>query len=111
MSRTLASAVANALDDDRILPMLFVHLAFDTGPVYVHTDLGDITTLSQTWTGIGDLGKVETMTESADLRSERLQLTLTLVDETAGSIYEEASNQNFHLGNRLLSMVEPVLFS
>lgn len=96
MSRTLDSGFENLLDDAFLRPVWFVYLGFDSDPLYVHNDLGDITTTtpSATWTGVGDLGSIGRIEESDKLTPIKLECSLSIVDESADAILSEALTQN-----------------
>lgn len=82
--RTIDAAVDAILDDPYVIPVGFVHLGLDSGDLYLHTDLGEITTTtpSATWQGTGDLGGIGVIEES--LRPANYQVTLVLsgIDST-----------------------------
>ncbi len=98
MTRSLTAANEAILDDAFIIPVLFVNLDFDSDPLFVHTDLGTITTTTPagTWTGLADLGTIGTIQESVKPSPYKVDLVLSVVDESAGSIYNEALNQNHY---------------
>ncbi len=96
MSRTIPTGIDNDIDDDFVIPIFFVELDFDTDPVYVHTDVGDITVLSHTWLGTGGLGSISEITESVEPKSSGVRLRLDLTNEAAGSIFEELNSQDYY---------------
>lgn len=96
MSRTISSGVDSTLDDAFIIPVFFVHLNFDTDPLYLHTDLGSITTLSQTWLGAGGLGQISPIEETTSGTAPGLKLRLDITDESSGSVFEELTQQDFY---------------
>lgn len=96
MSRTLATNTNAALSDAFIVPVFFVAIEFDSDPLYVHTDLGSITTLSQTWTGVGDLGQIGSVEENIKISPYKTNLILAIVDESATGILSESLTQNFY---------------
>lgn len=96
MSRDIPSNVDSALDDDFVIPIFFVELDFDTDPVYVHTDLGNITVLGHTWSGAGGLGEISPIEETEEVKAPGLKLRLAITDESAGSIFQELTQQDFY---------------
>lgn len=96
MSRTIPSNVDTSLDDAFTLPVFFVELDFDTDPLYLHTDLGTITTLSHDWLGTGGLGEISPIEETEEPNAPGLKLRLQMTDESAGSIFQELTQQDFY---------------
>lgn len=96
MSRTIPSNIDADLDDAFVIPVFFVELDFDTDPLYVHTDIGDITVLSHTWQGTGGLGQISQIEENASGDSPGIKLRLQLTDESSGSIFQEITQQDFY---------------
>lgn len=96
MSRTIPAGIDAVLDDAFVIPVFFVHLDFDTDPLYLHTDLGDITTLSQTWTGTGGLGEISAIEETEEPKAPGLKLRLAITSEISGSIFQELTQQDYY---------------
>lgn len=96
MSRTIPAAIDADLDDRFLIPVFFVALDFDTDPLYLHTDIGTISVLSQTWQGAGGLGSISPIEETTEFASPGVKFRLQLTDESAGSIYEEITQQDFY---------------
>lgn len=69
------------LTDPAIVPVWFVDLAFDSGHVYLHTDLGTITTLGHDWLGVGTLGSIGEIEETDDGSPTATSLTLSGLDQ------------------------------
>lgn len=95
MSRTIPAGIDADLDDRFIRPVWFVALDFDTDPLYVHSDIGNISVLSQTWLGVGGLGSISPIEEEAGFSAPGLSLRFDATDDSAGSIFEELTAQNF----------------
>ena len=95
MSRDVPTAIDLKLDDAFIRPVVFVELDFDTDPVYLHTDLGEIPTLGETWSGVGGLGGISAVEETSD-KVPAVKLRLDITDESAGSIFQELTQQDFY---------------
>lgn len=92
--RDLPAPVDANLDDETIKPVFFASFLFDTDPLYVHTELGDISTLGQTWLGTGGLGQVSEIEETSN-GNPGLKFRLDTTDESAGSIFEELTQQDY----------------
>ena len=76
-SRTIDPTTQSAAAASTIHPVIFVKLQFDGGNVNLHTELGNITFNSDTYTGIGKLGGVGNMEENSDLSRTPITLSLT----------------------------------
>ena len=80
MTRTIISAIVNALDDAEVSPFYAVELFFDTDTVRVWTGYGDITVTvsnSQTYSGVGDLLAISEVQETQDISAKGINLTLS----------------------------------
>lgn len=77
MTRDISAPNQAASAADAIAPVLFLSLGFDSGPVRVHSWLGDITWGGNTYTGIGQLGSVTPVEEDSELTRTPLTLTLS----------------------------------
>jgi hypothetical protein len=74
--RTLDGEIEAVLDDATLLPTYFVEILFDDFDLRVHTDLGEISTLGETWTGVGKLGSIGAIEERDDSSPSGTTLTL-----------------------------------
>lgn len=82
MTRSLDAATLAALEADTATPIYFVELGpfQDTSPnttERLHNGLGSITWGSNTWTGTGDLGSIDSVRESTSITPEALRMTLS----------------------------------
>lgn len=78
MSRGLAANNLTEVNKDSIgVTVLFAELDFASGFVRVHSALGTITWGGFDWLGVGTLGTVSTVEESAELKKRTLVYTLT----------------------------------
>lgn len=77
MSRNLAAANITQSQADHLVPILFGALEFDEGTEYLHTGIGQITWGGNDWTGVGALGSVEPIEESAVLSPFAVRLTIS----------------------------------
>ncbi len=100
MSRTIPVNVETDLDSRHVIPIFFVQLLFDTDPLYLHTDLGDITDTSVSpeivYTGTGGLGQISPIEETLEERAPGIKLRMQITDETSGSIFQELTQQDFY---------------
>ena len=76
MTRSLTPANASASQQPVIAPVWFVKLAFDTGNVCFHTQLGTLSFGGDDYTGAGDIGGIGAVEEDSELSRSTLQLSL-----------------------------------
>jgi hypothetical protein len=76
MSRTLSSANLTEIAADHLHVVILVKFLFDT-PAYVHSGIGSITYDGNTYTGVGDLGSIDSVGESEDLRPMNVRLSMS----------------------------------
>lgn len=96
MSRDIPSLINARLDDPFVHLVHFVHLDFDTDPIYVHTDIGNIAALGQTWLGVGDLGSIGQIEEGDDVSPYSVPLRFSINSNAAGSLRQEINTQDFY---------------
>ncbi|MEM7217705.1 MAG: hypothetical protein AAF515_05030 [Pseudomonadota bacterium] len=78
----LPAATANAISDDASRLVWFAEIQFDSGTVRVHTDIGEITTLGQTWVGLGALAGIGPLEETTTLTADKIDLRLSGLDDS-----------------------------
>ena len=77
MSRDITTAVASESENQQVAPFLLVEMEFDNDPVEAWNGIGPLDWNSTTYTGMGDLGSIEPMEESAELVAKGLAFNLT----------------------------------
>lgn len=77
MTRNLDPAIESASAAEAIHPVLFIDLAFDSGHVRFHSELGTLSFGGNDYTGTGRLGSVGTVEEETELARTPLALTLS----------------------------------
>ena len=78
MSRDLATAISNALDDDVISVFWACDLLFDApNTLYFWNGIGDLSLDGNTYTGAGNLLNISEMRESSDIAAYGATLTLS----------------------------------
>lgn len=82
MSRGVSSEFLNEI----VRPAYFVELQFKTATTYNWDGVGPISTLSQTWQGLGDLISISNIKETADLKATEIEISLDGVDPDYVSI-------------------------
>lgn len=70
------------LNDAALIPVIFADLGFDSAHLYVHTDLGTITTGGHDWLGVGSFASISGIEETDDGTPTGMSLTLSGIDTT-----------------------------
>jgi hypothetical protein len=76
MARALTSGTLAEVSKSRVYPVVFVEIDFADGPQYVWSGIGTKSWNSQTWIGLGYLGKIDAIEEGADIEARGVTLTL-----------------------------------
>lgn len=88
MSRGNASANTTAAALPHVRPLIFVELQFDGGTLYLHNGIGiysfptPVASPAETWLGVGALGQISEIEETAELSPYRVTFTLNATDPT-----------------------------
>lgn len=87
MPRNLTSGMLAAITSSSFTPALFVMITFDSGPVYIWSGLGSLTTsavtgTSVTFTGLGRLLAVEQVEEGTTADARGIVIHLSGIDTT-----------------------------
>lgn len=77
MSRDLTAATQTAAEGMLVRPVVLVHLALDSGAVYVNSSDRNITYNANIYIGIGALGSVSVVQESSGLQASGVKLTMS----------------------------------
>jgi len=77
MARTLTAAAQTAAEDMIVRPMALVHLALDSGNIFVNSSDRTIMFDGNDYLGIGRLGAISAIQEKASLQATGIRLTLT----------------------------------
>ncbi len=77
MSRGLDTLNEAAIDASKVISVLFAELNFPSGMVRVHSAIGTITWGGNSWLGVGQFGRVDGLTEEAELSRKTVTYTLT----------------------------------
>lgn len=81
MSRSLTSGTAGQLTQKQVYPIVLVQLTFTDGITYAWTGIGNLVWNGNTYTGVGQLGKIGPITEDTAVQAQGLELTLTGVPQ------------------------------
>ncbi len=93
MTRPFASAITTALRADHTRTRYFAEFEFDGGTERLWTGLGTITTMGQTWQGVGSLARIDDLQEGIELSPYALKLGLSRLDATYANLVQ---NEDFH---------------
>ena len=72
--RTTTGAVDTALAASNVIPIKLVELDFASGFVRVHSGVGTIVHEGNNYSGIGQLGAIDAIHETAELQSSGIRL-------------------------------------
>ena len=81
MSRTLTSGMQAVATADIVRPIFLVRMVFDSSEspneLNLWSGVGDLTYDSETYTGVGDLLSISSVTETADMQASGINVVLT----------------------------------
>lgn len=86
MSRTVPAAILTALAQPEVQPFYAVEMLFDTAPLRFWTGLGDRTIDGETYTGAGNLLRIDGMEEASDLTAVSTTISLNGVPSSIVSL-------------------------
>ena len=92
MARDIHIDNLNASTADVVRPITFIELEYDSGTSRSHSGIGDILWGGHTWLGIGDLGSVDGIEETAELQVNGLTLTLSGLD---AAVINKVMNEDY----------------
>lgn len=80
MTRDISTAASNHAAGGTVRFALLLELNLDSGDVNIWSGGGDLSWSSKTWSGVGDLGAISSVSETSDLSDARITATLSLAD-------------------------------
>ena len=86
MAREITPAATTAATAPVVRPLALVRMVFDSGVVTLWTGRGDLVWNSETYTGVGGLGRIGAIDEGADQQAYGIAFTLSGVDAAFVSI-------------------------
>jgi len=101
MSRTLTSAMSNALVADVVRPIYLVRMVFDSSDLNVWSGMGDLSYGGETYTGLGDLLSISEIKETADVQATGMNVSLSGVKSSLVTIAKDQDYQGRELTVRL----------
>jgi len=91
--RALTAQLDAALQAEHTAAVVLVALYFST-PVYVHSGVGDLSYNGNLYKGVGQLGRIETIEESVELKAGGVTLTLSGVPNDLVAVALTETYQN-----------------
>ena len=101
MSRTLTTAMSNALVADVVRPIYLVRMVFDSSDLNVWSGMGDLSYGGETYTGLGDLLSISEIKETADVQATGMNVSLAGVKSSLVTIAKDQDYQGRELTVRL----------
>lgn len=93
MSRDLSASVQSAIEATQVAPFLLFEGQFATDYVRVWTGYGDLSWNGETWVGVGTLGGVSAVQESAEIQASGVSVTFTGIPSEFISLALQESRQ------------------
>lgn len=93
MSRDLSAGVQSAIEATQVQPFLLFEGLFSSGYVRVWSGYGDLSWNGQVWTGVGSLGGVSAVQETAEVQANGISITLTGIPSEFISLALQESEQ------------------
>ncbi len=97
MTRIATAGILDAIDDEIVRPVLFVELDFPSGFVRLNSTNSNLVNPadSNSYTGIGNLGSVSSISESSNLQADGIQLTLSgIATGVISAAFEKAQGRD-----------------
>lgn len=82
MSRNISSPMLSAITSAYVRPALAAQIAFKSQTSYVWSGSGNLVYSGNTYTGIGDFGKLGDIVEGQDVQAYSTSVTLSGIDQT-----------------------------
>lgn len=86
MTRTVVSTIVSEVTGTVVRPILLGEMEFDSGVIRVWNGIGTLPISGNDFSGIGNLGSISPIVETASVKSTGLDLTLSGVDSSLLSI-------------------------
>lgn len=93
MSRDLTAGVQAAIEATQVQPFLLFEGLFANGYVRTWSGYGDLVWDNKTWLGVGTLGGVSAIQESAEIQANGISVTLTGIPSEFISLVLQESQQ------------------
>ena len=86
MSRSLTTALSNALDDEVVYPFFAIDLYFQSETVYLWTGYGELVVGAKTYLGAGTLLNISSVEETTEIEAKGATITLSGIPSTILSL-------------------------
>lgn len=116
MARNITVAALTAASAANVRPVSFVRLAYDSGTIFVSSAAMDFTFNSETYLGLGNVGSITSIEESAEVKANGMALTISGVpsDFISDSLNEDYQGRDARvylgfLDDNLQLIADPML--
>jgi hypothetical protein len=87
MSRDLSSGVISEITSSSLAPFLLFEGVFASGTLRLWSGIGDLSWNSYTWTGVGSLASISSVTESAETSAQGITVSLSGIPSNLVSLF------------------------
>ena len=87
MSRDLSSGVISEITSSSLAPFLLFEGVFASGTLRLWSGIGDLSWNSYTWTGVGSLASISSVTESAETSAQGITVSLSGIPSSLVSLF------------------------
>lgn len=102
MSRDITAGVQSAISATEVQPIIFFEGSFSSGSVYVWSGYGDLIWDGNTYSGVGTLGSISSVSESSEISAKGITVSMSgipsdLISLVLGDVRQGAVGK-IHLG-------------
>ena len=95
MTRDIDANALAGLESPNVLWNILLRLDFDSGTVFLHSGVGDLSWDGNTWLGIGALGQISGVVEKAEGSDNRTRVTLSPIPTAElSNLVDEVTNDD-----------------
>lgn len=87
MSRELTSGVVSEITSPDLAPFLLFEGVFASGTLRVWSGIGDLSWNSYTWSGVGSLASISSITEAAETSAQGITVSLSGIPSSLVSLF------------------------
>lgn len=87
MSRNLGSSIVSEITSAQMSPFLLFEGEFASGTLRLWSGIGDLSWNSYTWTGVGSLASISSVTETADTSAQGITVSLSGIPSSLVSLF------------------------
>jgi len=95
MTRDIDPNVVTELESSKFRWVVLLRLDFDSGTVFLHTGVGDLSFDGNTWLGVGAIGQLSGVVEKAEGADNRTRVTLCPIPKAElSNLVDEVTNDD-----------------